>query len=160
MNHKSVAVWLKFRRKQPNWFEFRRALPGIAIRVEMRVIIVAAVARLASLAASHPIGIGMRTDDRDTYGAPRAGYERCPFYDMGTVTGCDDATKNDNSVLAKEDYYRELKTLDIKELYNSIVDLTSTSQTCWPADGPQDGDKIPTPTYANRMGRLDGVWGS
>jgi len=46
---------------------------------------------------------------------------------------------------------QELKNLDVKELYRSIVDLMTHSQACWPADGPQDGD---IPSYAGLFGRL------
>jgi len=42
-----------------------------------------------------------------------------------------------------DQYY--LKDLDIKKLYDTIVRVMKTSQPCWPADGPQDGD---SPSYA------------
>jgi len=79
--------------------------------------------------------ISMRPDDR------------CPFYDTGTRP-CSDPIE---SVLSKGEYYRELKSLDIEDLYYSIVDLMTHSQDCWPADGPQDNDVA---SYAGFFGRL------
>jgi len=73
--------------------------------------------------------------------------DRCPLADSGTASDCTQPTV----ALSKEDYYRQLKSLNIEDLYNSIVDLLTDSQTCWPADGPQDGD---TPSYAGLFGRL------
>jgi catalase (peroxidase I) len=73
--------------------------------------------------------------------------DRCPLADSSTASDC----AQSNAALSKEDYYQKLKSLNIKELYNSIVDLLTTSQDCWPADGPQDGD---VPNYAGLFGRL------
>jgi len=81
------------------------------------------------------LGNVMRTDDR------------CPFYDLGTVSSCEQS----NHPLSKEDYYKELKSLNIKELYFAIVDLMRHSQECWPADGPQDND---VQSYAGLFNRL------
>jgi len=53
--------------------------------------------------------------------------------------------------LGKEAYYKELKNLDIRALYKSIADAVHGSQTCWPADGPEVGDKA---SYAGLFGRL------
>jgi len=44
-----------------------------------------------------------------------------------------------------------IRSLNIKELYNDIFELMSHSQGCWPADGPQDGDRA---SYAGLFGRL------
>lgn len=70
-----------------------------------------------------------------------------PFYQMGTLPGLE----SDRSVLSKDDYYRNLKHLDIEQLYRSIAQLLTDSKAYWPADGPQDGD---TPSYAGLFGRL------
>jgi catalase (peroxidase I) len=95
---------------------------------------------IASSAGAVADTAGMRSDDR------------CPFHSLGTVTGCTKiGSEPNNEILSKEEYYRELKNLDIKDLYSSIVDLMTTSQACWPADGPQDGD---IPSYAGLFGRL------
>jgi len=102
---------------------------------------------LACLAAAE--STGMRADDR------------CPFYDLGTIPASADmgpqlrggraAVSGHDAVLSKEEYYRELKALNIKDLYDSIANLMTHSQDCWPADGPQDGD---IPSYAGLFGRL------
>jgi len=102
---------------------------------------------LACLAAAE--STGMRADDR------------CPFYDLGTIPASADmgpqlrggraAGSGHDAVLSKEEYYRELKALNIEDLYNSIANLMTLSQDCWPADGPQDGD---FPSYAGLFGRL------
>merc|ERR1719393_331680 len=73
--------------------------------------------------------------------------DRCPLADAGTASDCAVSTV----AQSKTDYYQKLKSLDIAELYTSIVDLLTHSQTCWPADGPQDGD---SPSYAGLFGRL------
>jgi len=72
---------------------------------------------------------------------------RLPHYEIGTVAGCTDKTYPPT----KEEYYKDLKTLDIEELYEDIVTLMRTSQAGWPADGPQDGDEA---SYAGLFGRL------
>jgi catalase (peroxidase I) len=81
--------------------------------------------------------------------------DRCPFHDLGTITGCPDTgsplSGPGHDILGKEKYYHELKKLDVEELYHSLVDLMKNSQKCWPADGPQDGD---IPNYAGLFGRL------
>jgi len=41
--------------------------------------------------------------------------------------------------------------LDIPALYKDLAELMKTSQECWPADGPKDGD---APNYAGLFGRL------
>lgn len=94
----------------------------------------AAMGLFASIAASEPV---MRGDDV------------LPFYEDGTVAGCEVSRTNDP--LTKEEYYKQLKTLDIKELYDSVNALIKDSQAAWPADGPQDGD---VPSYAGLFGRL------
>merc|ERR1719343_491056 len=85
--------------------------------------------------AADVIGTGMLADDR------------CPLADSGTASDC----AQPHVALSKEDYQRKLKSLNIADLYASIVDLLTHSQTCWPADGPQDGD---VPNYAGLFGRL------
>jgi len=70
-----------------------------------------------------------------------------PFYQMGTIPGL----QSDDSVLSKETYHRNLKQLDIEQLYLYIARLLTDSKAHWPADGPQDGD---TPSYAGLFGRL------
>jgi len=90
----------------------------------------------AFAAASDFMNKGMRMDDR------------CPFYDSGTASDC---LTSRPSAPSKGEYYKQLKNLNIKELYESIVDLLTHSQKCWPADGPQDGD---VPNYAGLFGRL------
>eukprot|EP00928_Gymnodinium_smaydae_P041601 TRINITY_DN28132_c0_g1_i1.p1 TRINITY_DN28132_c0_g1~~TRINITY_DN28132_c0_g1_i1.p1 ORF type:complete len:505 (+),score=56.69 TRINITY_DN28132_c0_g1_i1:46-1560(+) len=89
--------------------------------------------------------------------------DRCPYYDLGTPSTSAGASgpqgslrgspRNEEPVIAlsKAKYYSSLKNLDIEHLYNSILRLMTTSQSCWPADGPQDGD---TPSYAGLFGRL------
>lgn len=85
----------------------------------------------------------MRSDDPD---------DRCEFYDSGTIPASADMPGSlGEDVLGKEEYYRELKSLDIKELYDELAGLMKKSQSCWPADGPQDGD---IPNYAGLFGRL------
>lgn len=64
--------------------------------------------------------------------------DRCPFYDMGTVFGPYDP--DPDSILPKDEYYKQLKTLDIEQLYEAIKNRMLNSTSCWPADGPQDGD--------------------
>lgn len=81
---------------------------------------------------------------------------RCPFYDLGTIPADASAQPQAGSdaavnVLSKSDYHSKLKTLDIQELYKDIAELLTTSQECWPADGPQDGD---SKNYAGLFGRL------
>jgi catalase (peroxidase I) len=73
--------------------------------------------------------------------------DRCPFYDSGTLSDC----AQTNAVMSKEEYHRELKQLNIKNLYSAIEELMKTSQECWPADGHQDKD---IPSYAGLFGRL------
>merc|ERR1712110_267954 len=90
---------------------------------------------LACLAVAEPIVTGMRNDDR------------CPFYESGTLP----ASSPGHDVLSKKEYYAHLKDLDIKDLYQSIAAFMKQSQTCWQADGPQDGD---VPSYAGLFGRL------
>jgi catalase-peroxidase len=51
----------------------------------------------------------------------------------------------------KRTYHKYLETLDVQKLYDTIVRVMKTSQECWPADGPQDGDQ---PSYAGLFGRL------
>ena len=51
----------------------------------------------------------------------------------------------------KAAYHEYLKGLGVKALYDTIVDVMTSSQECWPADGPQDGD---VPNYAGFFGRL------
>lgn len=106
-----------------------------------------ALAALACLAASDVAK--MRADD-----------VRCPLYDLGTIPASQDmahlrggraSVPPGHEILSKEEYHRELKNLDIEELYDSIKELMTTSQSCWPADGPQDGDD---PSYAGLFGRL------
>lgn len=75
---------------------------------------------------------------------PMLGDDRCPFDHLGT-------TETDKTVLSKKEYTEVLKSLDIKQLYLDIVDVMTTSERCWPADGPQDGD---IPSYAGLFGRL------
>jgi len=41
----------------------------------------------------------------------------------------------------KKEYYQNLQSLNIEELYHDIEDVMLDSQKCWPADGPQNGDK-------------------
>merc|ERR1719188_2757130 len=73
--------------------------------------------------------------------------DKIEFYDIGTVSGCSNIVKTQT----KEEFYTNLKKLDIEELYHDIVDVIETSHKAWPADGPQNGDK---PSYAGFFGRL------
>eukprot|EP00928_Gymnodinium_smaydae_P052988 TRINITY_DN37097_c0_g1_i1.p1 TRINITY_DN37097_c0_g1~~TRINITY_DN37097_c0_g1_i1.p1 ORF type:complete len:525 (-),score=106.71 TRINITY_DN37097_c0_g1_i1:137-1648(-) len=90
--------------------------------------------------------------------------DRCPHYDLGTPSaglGSEAAaaatlrgsvqSAESEAAVSKAEYYERLKTLDIQSLYESIETLMTTSQSCWPADGPQDGD---SPSYAGLFGRL------
>jgi catalase-peroxidase len=80
--------------------------------------------------------------------------DRLPFYELGTVIGCNARSQppsGRNEVLKKDEYYQQLKGLNISDLYESIVKLMTQSQKSWPADGPQDGD---SPSYAGLFGRL------
>jgi len=77
--------------------------------------------------------------------------DRCPGYDSGTIPASAVIHGGGAKVLTKAEYYKQLESLDIKELYDSIVDVMTKSQSCWPADGPQDGDKA---SYAGLFGRL------
>jgi len=76
---------------------------------------------------------------------------RCPYFDLGTIPAAADVDSQGAPVLSKQEYHEALKTLDIKDLYDSIADLVKSSQACWPADGPQDGDIA---SYAGLFGRL------
>jgi catalase-peroxidase len=73
--------------------------------------------------------------------------DRCPLSFYGTKEGWQAPIAQ----LTKEQYHHKLKNLDIKELHDRIVELMTNSQSCWPADGPQDGD---VPSYAGLFGRL------
>ena len=98
-------------------------------------------------------------------GEPGSG--RCPSYDLGTVPASESLKNFFSPVTAadggggmnrpqsyeerKAAYYANLKRLNIEELYHDVATLMTTSQDCWPADGPQNGD---TPSYAGLFERL------
>lgn len=74
----------------------------------------------------------------------------CPFYGLGTpppghpeVFGAE--------AFETTSYKEYLKGLDIEKLYGTLERVMTTSQDCWPADGPQDGDVA---SYAGLWGRL------
>lgn len=74
------------------------------------------------------------------------------YYDMGTIPAWRDLNGDTlGDAPTKEEYYRELKNLDVEKLYNSIKELMTDSKEWWPADGPQDGDRA---SYAGLFGRL------
>jgi len=72
----------------------------------------------------------------------------CEFYDVGTPAL---GTEENVSPSDKALYKKYLKSLDVEELYEDIVKVMKDSQECWPADGPQDGDKE---SYAGLFERL------
>ena len=78
-----------------------------------------------------------------------------PFYDLGTVPAWRDlgALRGTQSPeqFHKEEYHKQLKKLDIQQLYESITNLMTDSKPYWPADGPQDGDMA---SYAGLFERL------
>lgn len=51
----------------------------------------------------------------------------------------------------KTSYAKYLEGLNIEQLYADIKKVMTTSQACWPADGPQDGDDA---SYAGLFERL------
>ena len=78
-----------------------------------------------------------------------------PFYDLGTVPAWRDlgslrGTQSPEQ-FHKEEYHKQLKKLDIQQLYESITNLMTDSKPYWPADGPQDGDMA---SYAGLFERL------
>jgi catalase-peroxidase len=106
----------------------------------------------------------------DTVAVPSPGepvFGRCPSYDLGTVPASESLKNFFSPVTAadggggmnrpqsyeerKAAYYANLKRLNIEELYHDVATLMTTSQDCWPADGPQNGD---TPSYAGLFERL------
>jgi len=93
----------------------------------------------------------------------KPGFGRCPDYDLGTVPAHESFKHwflpvDENPPMEEEDFYtrkkkyhKKLKSLDIQKLYEDLETLMFTSQDCWPADGPQDGD---IPNYAGLFERL------
>jgi len=73
---------------------------------------------------------------------------KCPHYDIGNPAHGREVHVSPSD---KQVYYKYLQSLDVKKLYDSIVKVMTTSQTCWPADGPQDNDVA---SYAGLFGRL------
>jgi len=51
----------------------------------------------------------------------------------------------------KATYHTYLAGLDMEKLYDDVVGVMKTSESCWPADGPQDDDEA---SYAGLFGRL------
>ena len=75
----------------------------------------------------------------------------CPFAKMGSPPPGHPDVADKASPEGEKEYQQYLKTLDIEALYGAIEKVMTTTQTCWPADGPQDGD---TSSYAGLFGRL------
>lgn len=73
---------------------------------------------------------------------------KCSTYAVGNPQWNEDPYQ---SPMSKQQYQKYLESLDVKKLYDSIVDLMHDSQQCWPADGPQDGDVA---SYAGLFNRL------
>lgn len=76
---------------------------------------------------------------------------QCPFGGVGTPPPGHPDLETHASSADKAEYQKYLKGLNIRKLYDDIVKVMTTSQECWPADGPQDGD---TASYAGFFGRL------
>lgn len=74
--------------------------------------------------------------------------QECSTYGAGNPQWNEDPFQSPTS---KDEYHRYLKSLDVKKLYDVIVDLMRDSKKCWPADGPQDGDVA---SYAGLFNRL------
>ena len=70
---------------------------------------------------------------------------KCPFYNAGSPE------INSERILSKQQYHDYLAKLDIAKLYKTITHVMKSSDTCWPADGPQDNDVA---SYAGLFGRL------
>ena len=58
---------------------------------------------------------------------------------------------NSERILSKQEYHDYLAKLDVEKLYKTITHVMKSSETCWPADGPQDNDVA---SYAGLFGRL------
>ena len=58
---------------------------------------------------------------------------------------------NSERILSKQEYHDYLAKLDVAKLYKTITHVMKSSETCWPADGPQDNDVA---SYAGLFGRL------
>lgn len=75
----------------------------------------------------------------------------CPFAKLGSPPPGHPDVDGFASPEDAADYHKYLESLDVPALYAAIEKVMTTSQTCWPADGPQDGD---TSSYAGLFGRL------
>jgi catalase (peroxidase I) len=73
---------------------------------------------------------------------------QCPFYNLGTPPPGHPEVASPASAA---EYKQYLSQLDIAALYRTVESVMYASETCWPADGPQDGDKA---SYAGFFGRL------
>jgi catalase-peroxidase len=84
-------------------------------------------------------------------GAAPLAAAQCPFHKLGSPPPGHPEIETHISPSDERSYHKYLESLDINALYDTIAKVMTTSQKCWPADGPQDGD---SPSYAGLFGRL------